>query len=56
VTREISCYRGETNIRGLEEKKIEKKEETINRGGKKEEVGAENQHLSLKRKKEGEGA
>ncbi len=48
--REINSGRIETNIR------IETKEETINRGWKKEEVGAENQHLSLKRKKEGEGA
>jgi len=34
--REISSDRNGTNIRGLEEKKIETKEETINRGRKKE--------------------
>jgi hypothetical protein len=41
--REISSDRNGTNIRGLEEKKIETKEETINRGRKKEKVRAENQ-------------
>jgi hypothetical protein len=40
--REINSDKSETNSRGLEEKKIETKEETINRGRKKEEVGAEN--------------
>jgi hypothetical protein len=43
--------RSGTNIYGLEEKKIGMKGETINRGGKREEVEAENQHLGLERKK-----
>jgi hypothetical protein len=54
--REINSDRSETSILGLEEKKIETKEETINRGGKKEKVGAKNQHLDLERKKEGKEA
>jgi hypothetical protein len=48
--------RSGTNIRGQEEKKIGMKGETINRGGKREEVEAENQHLGLERKKEGKEA
>jgi hypothetical protein len=48
--------RSRTNICGLEEKKIGMKGETINRGGKREEVEAENQHLDLERKKEGKEA
>jgi hypothetical protein len=48
--------RSVTNNRGLEEKKIRMKGETINRGRKREEVEAENQHLGLERTKEGKKA
>jgi len=48
--------RSGTNIRGLEEKKIGMIGETINRGGKRDEKEAENQHLGLERKKEGKEA
>jgi hypothetical protein len=44
------------NIRGLEEKKIGMTGETINRGRKREEKEAKNQHLGLERKKEGKEA
>jgi len=48
--------RSGTNICDLEEKKIGMKGETIDRGRKKEEVEAENQHLGLEEKKEKKGA
>ncbi len=54
--REISSDRNGTNIRGLEEKKIETKEEIINQGWKKEEIGSEKLHLGLRRKKDVEEA
>jgi hypothetical protein len=43
--------RSGTNICDLEKKKIGMKGETIDRGRKKEEVEAENQHSGLERKK-----
>jgi hypothetical protein len=48
--KEISSGRNRSIIRGLGEKKNEKKEEIIDRGGKKEEIGLEKLHLSLVRK------
>jgi hypothetical protein len=54
--KEISSGRSKASIRGLEEKKIETKEEIINQGWKKEEIGSEKLHLGLRRKKDVEEA
>jgi hypothetical protein len=50
LTKEITSNSNRSSIRGPGEKKNGKKEEIINRGGKKEEIGPEKLHLGLVRK------